>query len=100
MRRKKIDWALGAILASLAVAVTACGSSSSSSSSSGLPTKIGPGEGQLSVIAWEGYMQPEWVKPFERESGCTVHSKYAGSSDEMVALMRQGGGGYDLVSAS
>jgi putative spermidine/putrescine transport system substrate-binding protein len=33
--------------------------------------------------------------------GCTVHRKYAGSSDEMVTLMRQGGGGeYDLVSAS
>src|SRR5205085_7146822 len=101
MRLTKIDWALGAILALLAVGVTACGSSSSSSSSSSLPTKIGPGEGQLNVIAWEGYMQPEWVKPFERQSGCVVHSKYAGSSDEMVALMRQGGGGqYDLVSAS
>src|SRR5438067_6628278 len=101
MRLTKIDWALGAILAVLAVGVTACGSSSSSSSSSSLPTKIGPGEGQLNVIAWEGYMQPEWVKPFERQSGCVVHSKYAGSSDEMVALMRQGGGGqYDLVSAS
>jgi putative spermidine/putrescine transport system substrate-binding protein len=81
--------------------VTACGSSSSSSSSAGLPTKVGPGEGALNLIAWEGYTQPEWVKPFERQTGCVVHAKYAGSSDEMVALMRQGGGGqYDMVSAS
>ena len=30
-----------------------------------------------------------------------VHAKYAGSSDEMVTLMRQGGGSqYDMVSAS
>ena len=30
-----------------------------------------------------------------------MHSKYAGSSDEMVTLMRQGGGTqYDMVSAS
>ena len=64
------------------------------------PTSIGPGEGQLNLIAWEGYAQPEWVKPFERQTGCVVHAKYAGSSDEMVALMRQGGGQYDLVSAS
>jgi putative spermidine/putrescine transport system substrate-binding protein len=100
MRLKKIDWVLGAILAVLAVAVTACGSSSSKSSSS-LPTKIGAGEGQLSLVAWEGYAQPEWVKPFERQTGCVVHAKYAGSSDEMVALMRQGGGSqYDMVSAS
>jgi putative spermidine/putrescine transport system substrate-binding protein len=101
MRLKKIDWALGAILAALAVGVTACGSSSSSTSSSSLPTKIGAGEGQLNLIAWEGYTQPEWVKPFEKQTGCVVHSKYAGSSDEMVALMRTGGGGqYDMVSAS
>ncbi|WP_109992741.1 ABC transporter substrate-binding protein [Salinisphaera sp. LB1] len=65
------------------------------------PAKVGKGEGQLNLVAWEGYAQDEWVKPFEKQTGCMVHRKYAGSSDEMVALMRQGGGGeYDLVSAS
>ena len=65
------------------------------------PSKIGPGEGQLNIVAWEGYAQDQWVKPFEKATGCQVNRKYAGSSDEMVALMRQGGGGqYDLVSAS
>ncbi|HZO96143.1 MAG TPA: ABC transporter substrate-binding protein [Gaiellaceae bacterium] len=59
------------------------------------------GAGTLNMIAWEGYTQAQWVKPFEKQSGCTVHAKYAGSSDEMVTLMRSGGGGqYDLVSAS
>jgi putative spermidine/putrescine transport system substrate-binding protein len=68
---------------------------------SGLPTKVGPGEGSLFLVAWEGYTQPQWVKPFTKATGCVVHSKYAGSSDEMVTLMRQGGGGqYDMVSAS
>ncbi len=57
--------------------------------------------GTLHMIAWEGYTQPQWVKPFEKATGCTVKAKYAGSSDEMVTLMRSGGGGqYDLVSAS
>src|SRR6195256_4330770 len=57
--------------------------------------------GTLNMSAWEGYTQAQWVKPFEQQSGCTVHAKYAGSSDEMVTLMRSGGGGqYDLVSAS
>jgi putative spermidine/putrescine transport system substrate-binding protein len=65
------------------------------------PTSIGAGEGQLDVIAWEGYTQPLWVKPFEAETGCQVNAKYAGSSDQMVSLMSGGGGGqYDLVSAS
>ncbi len=57
--------------------------------------------GTLNMIAWEGYTQAQWVKPFEKQSGCTIHAKYAGSSDEMVALMRSGGGSqYDMVSAS
>jgi len=101
MRLAKMDWALGAVLGVMILGAGACGSSSSNSSSSTLPTSVGAGEGQLNLIAWEGYAQPEWVKPFEAATGCVVHAKYAGSSDEMVALMRQGGGGqYDMVSAS
>ena len=53
------------------------------------------------MIAWEGYLQPQWVKPFEQQTGCKIKQKYAGSSDEMVTLMRSGGGSqYDMVSAS
>jgi putative spermidine/putrescine transport system substrate-binding protein len=64
-------------------------------------TSIGKGEGKLNLIAWEGYTQPQWVKPFEKTTGCVVNTKYAGSSGEMVSLMAGGGGGqYDLVSAS
>lgn len=102
MKLARVDWALGAVLAVMIVGASACGSSSSSKpSGASLPTKIGAGEGQLYLVAWEGYTQPEWVKPFERSTGCVVHSKYAGSSDEMVTLMRQNGGGqYDMVSAS
>ena len=41
------------------------------------------------------------VKAFQKQTGCTVKSTYAGSSDEMFAKFRGGGGtGYDLVSAS
>ena len=84
-----------------ALAAALCVPAAGVSSGNGLPTKIGPGEGQLNLIAWEGYTQPQWVKPFQRKTGCTVHAKYAGSSDEMVTLMRQGGGSqYDMVSAS
>ncbi len=62
---------------------------------------IGKGEGKLNLIAWEGYATPQWVKPFEKATGCQVNAKYAGSSGEMVSLMSNGGGHqYDLVSAS
>ena len=100
MTLTKMDRALGALLAAMAVGVSACGSSNDTASGN-LPTSIGNGEGQLNLVAWEGYAQPEWVKPFEAQTGCQVHTKYAGSSDEMVTLMRQGGGSqYDMVSAS
>jgi putative spermidine/putrescine transport system substrate-binding protein len=96
--------AAGVCVASLAAVVAACGGGSSGPSGPAggkLPTKIGRGEGQLNLIAWEGYTESQWVKPFEQQTGCQVHAKYAGSSDEMVTLMRQGGGSqYDMVSAS
>ncbi len=70
----------------------------------GLPTKIGKGEGALNVIEWAAYTDPSFAKTFEKQTGCIIHRKDAGSSNEMVALMRSGGGGgggqYDLVSAS
>jgi putative spermidine/putrescine transport system substrate-binding protein len=84
-----------------AVAAALCVPASGVSAGSGLPTKIGKGEGKLNLVAWEGYTQSQWVKPFQKNTGCIVHAKYAGSSNEMVTLMRQGGGGqYDMVSAS
>jgi putative spermidine/putrescine transport system substrate-binding protein len=86
------------VAAALAVPV------SGTSSSNGLPTAIGKGEGQLNMIEWPGYSLPAWRKPFEKQTGCRIKVKDAGSSNEMVALMRAGGGGgggqWDLVSAS
>ena len=79
------------------LAVPAAGTSKANN----LPTKIGKGEGKLTMIAWEGYLDTKWVKSFQQQTGCKVQAKYAGSSDEMVTLMRSGGGGqYDMVSAS
>ena len=90
------------------VVVTACGSTSTGPKSKQPPTanikpptSIGPGEGQLNLIAWEGYIDTSWAKPFTAQTGCKVNAKYAGSSDEMVSLMKDGGGGqWDMVSAS
>jgi len=108
------------VLAGAALITVGCGSSGSSGTGTGstggtgataglkVPTanlpvlqKIGKGEGKLNLIAWEGYLDPIWVKPFEQQTGCQVNAKYAGSSDEMVSLMKNGGGGqYDMVSSS
>lgn len=55
----------------------------------------------LTAIVWEGYTDPSFTKPFEEQTGCTVKATYAGSSDEMFAKFRAGGGRtYDIISAS
>ncbi|SEQ96131.1 putative spermidine/putrescine transport system substrate-binding protein [Faunimonas pinastri] len=89
------------LLASLVAPIAVPSAAFAAPAKANYPKQIGKGEGALNIVAWEGYAQDDWVKPFEQETGCQVNRKYAGSSDEMVALMRQGGGGeYDLVSAS
>lgn len=67
--------------------------------------KIGKLEGEVSIIAWQGYLERgekdpnvDWISEFENSTGCKVKVKFAKTSDEMVALMMEGG--YDLVTAS
>ena len=68
-------------------------------------TALGAGEGQVNIVAWPGYIERgesdkayDWVTRFEAASGCKVNVKTANTSDEMVALMNDGG--FDLVTAS
>ncbi len=68
-------------------------------------TEVGPGEGALSIVAWAGYIERgetdaayNWVTKFEEATQCMVTVKTANTSDEMVALMNEGG--FDLVTAS
>ena len=70
-----------------------------------MKTEIGPGEGQVDIVAWPGYIERgqtdknfDCVTDFEAKTQCKVNIKTAGTSDEMVALMNEGG--FDLVTAS
>ena len=70
-----------------------------------MKTEIGEGEGVVDIVAWPGYIERgetdkafDWVTDFEARTGCQVRVKTAGTSDEMVALMNEGG--FDLVTAS
>jgi putative spermidine/putrescine transport system substrate-binding protein len=86
------------LLAAVTAALCVPASGVSSSSDDSMITKVGKTEGQLNLIAWEGYTYKQWVNPFQKATGCRVKSKFGGSSDEMVTLMRTGQ--YDAVSAS
>ena len=90
-----------ALFSAIASAILASGALQAAEPAKG----IGPGEGQLDIIAWPGYIERgdtdknyDWVTGFEKATGCKVNVKTAGTSDEMVSLMTKGG--YDLVTAS
>jgi putative spermidine/putrescine transport system substrate-binding protein len=113
MRRKDSTLAGWSRMATLAAAAAIVASACGASSTAGVPTtqpptatmapqtSIGAGEGQLNLVLWDGYADKSWVDPFTAATGCKVNQKPAGSSDEMVTLMKDGGGGqWDMVSAS
>jgi putative spermidine/putrescine transport system substrate-binding protein len=88
-----------------AVAALAAASIPAASFSQEMMSEIGEGEGEVSIVAWAGYIERgdtdpnfDWVTSFEEETGCKVTVKTAATSDEMVALMNEGG--FDLVTAS
>ena len=100
--------AVAALTAALALMASGCGGGGGGSTSGGggttTATTIGKGEGSLNVIEWPYYTYKSFAQPFEQKTGCIIHRKDAGSSQEMFALMHANGGGgggqYDLVSAS
>jgi spermidine/putrescine-binding protein len=61
----------------------------------------GPKTETLSLLVWEGYADPSFLKAFENAHHCKVVASYMGSSDELVAKLRGGSAGnYDVISPS
>jgi putative spermidine/putrescine transport system substrate-binding protein len=98
----------------LALALAACGGDEGGGGDGGAGgggqggpiQEVDEGEGQVNIIAWAGYIEDgstdpayDWVTGYEEDTGCEVSVKTAATSDEMVALMQEGGG-FDLVTAS
>ncbi len=106
MRRVRKRHALGVVAFAAIVAAFAVPAATVQAGGVGgaTPTKIGKGEGRLNVIQWPAYTDKSFATKFEKQTGCQIHPKTAGSSNEMFALMHGNGGGgggqWDLVSAS
>jgi putative spermidine/putrescine transport system substrate-binding protein len=107
MRRRdgnpaRTAWLVVAGLVVFMLALAGCGGGGDDTTGGGSSDealqKLGKGEGEVSLISWAGYVEPGWSKPFEQKTGCKVNNKEAGTSDEMVELMKTGQ--YDGVSAS
>ena len=64
-------------------------------------SEVTVGEGELDLIAREGYVDDMWAKSFVVDTGCKINVHYAGTPAEIANLMKDGGGGkWDLVTAS
>ena len=105
MQRKKVISVIAALAAALVVGVNTTSTYAASVPNIPQLKSLGKGEGQLNLIVWAGYAENgsndktvDWVNPFTKATGCKVNAKTAGTSDEMVSLMKSGG--YDGVSAS
>jgi spermidine/putrescine-binding protein len=58
-------------------------------------------EPTLSLLVWEGYADPSFLRDFEASHHCKVVASYMGSSDELVAKLRGGSAAnYDVISPS
>ena len=99
MRSKKL--AVVSLFAVSAVILSACsGSSGLTLDVPDVPMveEVGAFEGELNIVNWSGFVEPAWTDQFTADTGCVVNPRVAGTSDEMVTLMRTGE--YDIVSAS
>ena len=95
----------GAVLLSACVAQPRAAAPAAAPAKGAPLAAVGAGEGQVDIVAWPGDIERgetdkayDWVTSFEKDSGCKVNVKTAATSDEMVALMNEGG--FDLVTAS
>ncbi|UOQ61928.1 extracellular solute-binding protein [Leucobacter rhizosphaerae] len=107
MKKKMLAVPL-AMTAALGLILTGCASGGGEEAGSGelkidvpeipMQEELGEFEDEVNIVAWSGFVEPAWSDQFTADTGCTVNRKVAGTSDEMVQLMRTGN--YDLVSAS
>src|ERR1700753_3958836 len=55
----------------------------------------------LSLLVWEGYADPSFIRGFEAQCQCKVSAAYMGSSNDLVAKLRSGPpSNYDVIAPS
>ena len=86
LKRHGVWGALALLVAALSLVAAGCGGSddeggSASTEIEGLGSTLeeiqanAKTEGAVNLIAWAGYLEDAWVKPFEDQSGCKVNAK-------------------------
>jgi len=59
----------------------------------------GPKEkAKLKILCFQGYAEPEWVKPFEEKYNCTIEVTNMGSSDEAFTKVKAAPDQFNIIS--
>jgi spermidine/putrescine transport system substrate-binding protein len=56
--------------------------------------------GEITVYNWTDYMDPDIRKDFEKETGIKANETYFASNEELLAKLRAGASGYDVIIPS
>lgn len=104
-RRRRFR-AVGALLALILLAVTACSGDDTDTDTVRVARTVGEGEGTLALVTVPGYVENgsndprvDWVTPFEERTKCRVSIKTVTTAQEMTSLMSSPSRRYDGVSA-
>ena len=91
---------LGMTVSAAAALVAACGSSTSSTAGAGSasPTPLDSSKpDHIILFNWSDYMDPGVLKAFQREYGVKVKESYFEDNDTMLAKVKAGATGYDVI---
>jgi putative spermidine/putrescine transport system substrate-binding protein len=98
---------MAAMVAAMAIIIGACSTGGGATAAPSVPTALGATEGEVSVLAWPGYVENgstdpayNWVKPFEDATGCKTTVQVFGTSDEAFSLFTTNPDKFDVISAS
>ena len=95
--------ALGLSTGAIGSLLAACGKKKPSPTSSGTGAGVTyPSEapGKLSLYNWADYMSPKAKKDFQNEYGIEVVETYYDSNEELLAKLKAGATGYDVIVPS
>ena len=91
---------LGMTVSAAAALVAACGSGTSSTTAAGSasPTPLDSSKpDHIILFNWSDYMDPGVLKAFQREYGVKVKESYFEDNDTMLAKVKAGATGYDVI---
>jgi spermidine/putrescine transport system substrate-binding protein len=86
----------GAVILPAAAALAACGKKVGGGGTTGGGST--GGSTQLNIYNWSQYLNPKNIKAFEQSTGASVTQDYYASNEEMIAKLKGGATGYDIIA--